>query len=171
MRTLKYMAGILLCVQILLVAGCVNNNKKQDETDRQYAVIDKSTGKTSDYLLNITNCKKISLDIITEWVNGCEDTNGYHAYIYSDPDSWDLFIYMPTAQTTFGDIKNSNIRIEIIESTLKIYITTNSSITHDKKSDELIIHFSAPTRGAWPSELNLYIDGKLINQASSDFSL
>lgn len=170
--------GILMTILLIatLISSCSSLEKQSSDdgvpnavTGEQYAVIDKSTGGISQYLLNITNCEAISLDVISEWVETCEDVDGYYDYIYSDSDSWDIFLYVPHAQELFGDIQNSDIEIEIIDNVLKIYIDTTNISRKEKKSDELIIHFLAPVRGSWPRASELYIDGSQIENLDTAF--
>lgn len=160
---------------VVLISGCSRLDRQsfssQDSViDKRYDVIDKSTGEVSQYLLTITNCGAISLDVITEWVGKCEAVDGYYDYIYSDPDSWDIFLYIPNAQELFGDIQNSNVEIEVTDSILKVYIDITDVSTKEKKSGELIIHLVAPLRGSWPIASELYVDGTRVERLSTTIS-
>ena len=39
------------------------------------------------------NIDEITVDKIKEWIDLCEPDGGYYQYIYSDLDSWDMFLY------------------------------------------------------------------------------
>ena len=164
----------ILFLFLFIFSGCsISNNTPNAPSqtkEGKYEVIERSTGRISPYLLNITNCEDISLDPITEWVNQCELTDGYHDYIYADPDSCDLFLYIPNAPEIFGDIQNKDIEIEVIDNVLKIYVQTSGVTTREKSSGELIIHIKAPLRGAWPNASELFIDEKQIENLTTSMS-
>ena len=165
---LSKLAFLFIAIFTFVCTGCTGIVHMLDSFRAQYAVSEKNSGKVSSYLLSITNCEAISLDVVTQWIEGCASSDGYYEYVYADPDSWDVFLYMPNAQKAFGDIQNNNVAIAIEDSVLKIYITTGEELPHEKASDQLILHIKAPDRGAWPSSTELYIDEKEVTLVDTE---
>ena len=139
-------------------------------SDNKYDVKIKGTNKKSSYLLNITNVEAIGLQGIGDRIDACENFAGFYGYVYADPDSCDFLIYMPAAREKIGDIGNKNVEISVVEPVLKVYVTNDKNTSHGKKSEELIIHLKAPSREAWPTAIELYINDEPIENISTDFS-
>ena len=108
--------------------------------------------------------EKSEIDIarITDWLAVCESSASYYQLVYSDLDSWDMFLYYSPKNGNFG---NNDFKFFVDRSTVNIFVA-NGELS-DTTVDYLLIRIQAPSRGAWPSSSELYIDGKKINVADS----
>jgi hypothetical protein len=131
--------------------------------DRDYSVKNHLTGKASDYKLRMSSPNEISLNPVDEWysdVNG----NGYACLIYSDPDSWDVFIAVPDRRAELSALTNDDIGIEIVGDILRVYIAQDNEPHLDAGlpiADKLI-HLKAPMRGAWPNRVEVFWNGEAL---------
>ena len=102
--------------------------------------------------------EEITIEKSEDWLASCLSTGVYYQYIYSDPDSWDMFIYFP--QSNGGNSYNI-FKFSVVDSIVNIYVTSDNS-NQSTNADYFIIRVQAPLRGAWPNASELYIDGKKI---------
>ena len=126
--------------------------KYSDITDRYYE--ETSNG----YKAAIYTKEEIEVEKIESWLASCKPSDKYNQYIYSDPDSWDIFIFYSPENT---DFIGYSFRFSVDGSVVKIYVTSDSSV--DNPQDYLLIRIQAPLRGAWPNSSELYIDGNKID--------
>lgn len=125
-----------------------------------YSVIDKDTGKPSNYLLRISTPEEIGLEPVTVWFSELSDGQGFSYYIYSDPDSWDVFLAVPAHQSAVSTLQNSDVSITVENSVLRVYIT--SDMDAQESDESRLIHFVAPARGAWPASVELVWNGTTL---------
>ena len=107
---------------------------------------------------------EIEIEEIKDWVDSCPSGENYYQYIYSDPDSWDMFIYYSPANDGF---KYSRVTFCVDDSTVKIYVTSIDS-PYDVKTDYILIRVQAPIRGAWPNSSELYVNDEKIEIKKRD---
>ena len=131
----------------------------------QYQVMEEETGTASPYMLNITDREAIGLDAVDTWLTGCApEGEGFQWLVYSDPDSWDAFFYLPKLQEQMGDLTNRDVTISVSKEdsgrVLCVYLYTSLGMTKEKTAEEQLLHFVAPVRGVWPNDARVYLDGK-----------
>ena len=126
--------------------------------------------KPRGYTVNPITHNEISNQAITRWLEETTDDSGYHDYIHSDPDSWDMLIYYPNANKTLEYVFYKYNKIEVVDSTAKVYLTKEFAASDSDVVKDLLFVVTAPERGAWPTKSELFIDGEPIPHISSDFS-
>ena len=128
------------------------------------------TNESNGYKVNQITYDEISVQSIKDWLDKSTDKTGYYEYVYSDPDSWDMLIYSPNINEKLEYVFYKYDKIEIVESTIKIYFTKEMAVYDSDVKKDFLFHLVAPTRGAWPAKSELFIDGKSITCISRDFS-
>ena len=128
------------------------------------------SNKLNGYTVNPITYSEISNQVIKDWIEKTTDDSGYHDYIYSDPDSWDMFVYQPNINGKLEYIFYRCDKIEIIDSTIKVYLTKEYAANDSDVVKDLLFMVTAPERGVWPTKSELFIDGKSINHMSAEFS-
>jgi len=108
----------------------------------------------------------ITAEKVASWLTACGKSEGYYQYIYSDPDSWDMFIYY---SPDVGRISSNGFKFSVVDSVVKVYVTNDGST--GAHADFILIRIQAPLRGAWPSTSELYVDDRKIDMQGSDFSV
>jgi len=106
--------------------------------------------------------EEITVDKIRNWLEDCEPNGQYYEYTYSDPDSWDMFIYYP-----FENKSNKlyeSFEFCIVDQTVEIYV--ESSTSEEPPSEYILIRIQAPFREAWPNKYELIIDGQKIEMGN-----
>lgn len=134
----------------------------------QYQVMEEETGAASSYMLNITDRDAIGLAAVDTWLAGCDrEVEGFQWLVYTDPDSWDAFFYLPKLQAQVGDLTNRDVTISVLEEdsgrVLCVYLHTRLDMTQEKTAEEQLLHFVAPARGVWPNDARVYLDGKELS--------
>ena len=109
---------------------------------------------------------EIDAERIVTWLDSCEPSEGYYQFIYSDPDSWDMFIYYSPEHGLFS---NDGFRffMDGSGSILHIFVTNNES---DETDDYMLIRIQAPLRGAWPNSSMLYLDSISIEMQDTSWA-
>jgi len=166
----KRITWLMAAVAVLLiVGGCAKEapaprgvnwsvSKHSDVTDRDYEEVD-------GYRAAFYDVDEIAIDRIRKWIDSCETTGGYHHYIYSDPDSWDMFIYYLVSE----EVQYSGFAFYIADSTVNVYVETDdASPAAEYNQDYVLIRVQAPMRAAWPSSSRLFVDGNEIDLSSED---
>jgi len=102
---------------------------------------------------------EIDVQRIIDWVDSCEKSEEYYQYIYSDSDSWDMFVYLTLSN---GNFSNTELKFFIDGSTVNIFVTNDDSA--DTTAEYILIRIQAPLRGAWPDSSTLYVDGICIEK-------
>lgn len=131
----------------------------------QYQVMEEETGTASSYMLNITDREAIGLAAVDTWLAGCDRAGeGFQCMIYSDPDSWDAFFYLPKLQEQVGDLTNRDVTISVRKEdsgcVLCVYLHTRLDMTKETMAEEQLLHFVAPVLSVWPNDARVYLDGK-----------
>jgi len=108
---------------------------------------------------------EIEPEKIKNWLASCEPAEGYYQYIYSDPDSWDMFIYYSPVN---GNFSGSNFKFSVDGSVVKVYVTNDG--LDNTSTDYILIRIQAPQRGVWPGASELYIDDNIIEMQNNQFT-
>ena len=89
--------------------------------------------------------EKSEIDImkIKDWLTSCESSERYYQLVYSDPDSWDMYIYYSPEN---GNFSNNDFKFFTDRSTVNIFVASGES--SDTTVDYLLIRIQAPLRGA-----------------------
>jgi len=158
----------------LCISGCRNNVK--DEAAAESFSVTKYSDATGQYYEEIDGYKAVlyekdelgtlfvtdskSIEKIESWLNSCEPGDGYHQYIYSDPDSWDMLIYYPCEYGKYS------FRFAVAGTAVKVYVV-DDDINYTHQADYILIRIQAPRTGVWASESELYVNGEKIKMETS----
>jgi hypothetical protein len=123
--------------------------------------------KTSGYQASICSYDDFSKET-QKWMDSCK-SSGYFEYINSDPDSWEMLLYYPGINSSHEPFIYGDIRLSLEASVLKVFITRKAASNNDRVDDDLIIHITAPSRGAWPNGSEMYIDGVAITCLGKEY--
>lgn len=178
----------LLILSTLLLSSCfglphIPGIAKNTSFPEEYQVKNQTNGKISTFGLNIATADEMG-DRVVGWVSGLTDKEGFQYLICSDPDSWDGYLFYPKKQPETQMLTNDQVAVEYVEHTLNVYVTTpcqestvpshkNISAEEQKSAEppkKWILHFAAPTFGAWPSDIRLYWNGSEVSCDSADIS-
>ena len=148
------------------------NSEQNGEQDIDWSVskYSESTEKyfeetASGYKAAFYDKDEIDVKTIENWLSSCMPASGYYQCIYSDPDSWDMFIYYSPENSSL--IANG-FRFAVVDSVVKINVQNDSSA--GAVTDYILIRVQAPLRGAWPNTSEFYIDGNRIEKQGDDFN-
>ena len=110
--------------------------------------------RAEDFTVNIAPADTMG-EWVTDWLEGLEPGSGFQYFVYTDPDSWDVYLYYPDRQTEIQALTAADLRLEVQDSVLCFYAT--SPALAETAADEVwIIHAAAPLLGTWPTEVALY---------------
>lgn len=164
-KSLKF--GVCLFIIILfLMGGCheqKNDNKKilNWSVSKYSKITEINYEETSDgYKGAFYNIEDISIDKIKSWIEICEQDGEYYHYIYSDPDSWDMFIYYPFENG--ANVSYNNFKFYIDDSIVKIYVDNYKASNKNEQCDYILIRIQAPSRGVCPNSSELFINDQQI---------
>lgn len=118
--------------------------------------------EVSNFGLNIAPADEMG-DWVTKWlerdiVNG----QGFQYYIYSDPDSWDVYLCYPDKQAEIQALTNKDIAVAVEDGVLTVYVTSQGAVEQLDETVTWVFHLKASPRGAWPSAVKLYWDGSEV---------
>ena len=105
---------------------------------------------------------EIEIEKINSWILSCAQAEGYYQFIYSDADSWDMFIYYSPYNMEFN-IKDFKFSVD--DSIVRVYVTSTEST--DASTDYMLFRIQAPLRGVWPTSSELYLNGIQIDKQDS----
>lgn len=95
---------------------------------------------------------------VAEWLDGIPqgaETQGYYEYIYSDSDSWEMFILWPRNCMGEGLTPDfDSMRFAIEDGVVQLHF--EGSIQTD--GPDLLLMVQAPRHGTWPTASALYVD-------------
>ena len=114
--------------------------------------------------------EEITIEKILDWLASCEPDDKFYQYVYSDPDSFDMFIYYSPVS---GAAAYNSLKFFVSESTIFINMTKDKNAAgvnpaYDKNADYFLIRVQAPQRGVWPNKSVLFIDGRLIGRYAAE---
>ena len=157
----RVIAVIMLLLSTLLFSACsggIHNpgNSREQYFPEEYQVKNRADGEISAFGLNIAPADEMG-DWVVDWVSSVTVGKGVQYFIYSDPDSWDVYLYYQEKQAEIQTLTNDDVAVEYSDGTLSVYVTANPAddILADEK-EKWILHFAAKPFGAWPSEIKLY---------------
>ena len=163
--SMKNITAIIICLCLVpCMSGCTNSiedksksnglsvSEYSEMTDRYYEET------SSGYKAAFYEKDEIEIEKIENWLTSCSSGENYYQYIYSDPDSWDMFLYYSPIDS---GIQYSGFSFTVDGSTVKIYMS-NDGTPNDANKDYLLIRVQAPLRGAWPNSSELYLDDKKL---------
>lgn len=153
----------MLVLSTLFFSACSESirdlgNSREQYFPEEYQVKNRTDGEISAFGLNIASADEMG-DWVVEWVSGVTAGKGFQYFIYSDPDSWDVYLYYPERQAETQMLTNDDVAVEYSDGILSVYVTTGreESISTDGE-ERWILHFAAKPFGAWPSKIKLYWD-------------
>lgn len=156
----RVIAATMLILNTLSLSACSGSlgNSKEQYFPEEYQVKNRDNGEISAFGLNIASADEMD-DWVVEWVSGVSVGQGFQYFIYSDPDSWDVYLYYPDEQAATQMLTNDDVAVEYSDGILSVYVTPcrEESISTDSE-EKWILHFAASPYGAWPSEVVLYWD-------------
>ena len=122
-------------------------------------------GPAEDFAVNIAPAEAMGT-WVTDWLEGLESGEGFQYFIYSDPDSWDLYLWYPEKQAEIQALSPEDVRLEVRDSVLQVYVTPGGA-AEPAGEEPWVIHIAAPFLGAWPTGAALYwgvaLDGEHSN--------
>ena len=149
-------AAFLVCFVLLFGLATCKNSMSATNFDTES---EKNYEETADgYRGALYKKEEITALEVKTWLDSCETEKKYYAYIWSDADSWDMFIYYAP-----GETKGYNLKFKIKESTLQVYLTTDTKNSAERL-EYALVRVEAPRSGAWPTDSELYVDNVSIEQ-------
>ena len=144
------MTIIIVCISLF---GCNNvsgsikwsESKHSDTTGKNYEEL-------QGYKAAFYSVEEITVDPIKQWLESCDTTTNHYQYANSDADSWEMYLYFPSDESTNYD----KLKFYLDESGLNIHVQTNQAT--EKNQDYLLILIQASPRGPWPTAAKLFID-------------
>jgi|GEM_PF-6213186 len=138
---------IWIIIAIAVVGGGVTAflllNKKPD-TAPKTELVDVETQRKSAFSMDVLKKDDIVNEKIKQWLEDSiskgVDTDKYYAIKNNADGNLNVYIYMPKAKEKIGDIDASNVKVTKAGSAVKLMITTDSKTTHEKASEDLILH-------------------------------
>ena len=140
-------------------------------------LIDKETGKSSAYSLEILQLENLEKQAVKNWVERnitSEKSYGSQVYytLYNNAGKdMDMYLFMPEAKEIIGNIIRSNVKVAESGTSLMIYIDTAEKIIYNKEAVDLILHIYANenSKQANAKTERLIINGKTYSDAGSTF--
>lgn len=130
-----------------------------------YLVCDHSTGKTSSEFGLYISQPNVMGSWVRTWLGTVNHYDGFQYYIYSDTDSWDVYLYFPDRSGDIAKLKNSDVTVELDEETgtLMAYVEyTGEPTPLPEGEDDWLLHFVANPKGKWPHYVRLFWNGEEI---------
>ena len=148
--------SIVIC---FFINGCTSNTNESEEINWSVSRHSEITGKDYEETLGFKaaflSVDEITVDRIKEWIDLCDLNDGYYHYINSDPDSWEMYIYYPSASATINIFK-----FHVTDSCVNVYV--ESGDIPAEKPDYILLLIQASSKGVWPSSSKLFIDDEEI---------
>lgn len=121
----------------------------------EYQVKNHTDGGISEFGLSIAPADEMG-DWVVDWLADVSAGDGFQYFVYSDPDSWDAYLCYP-ANHTLPLLTNDDVTVEVIDGSLKVYVTESTEGTAAAENTETwVLHFAANPRGVWPTGVELY---------------
>lgn len=157
----RLVVAILLVSTLFLSACSFNPKGKRNDEDPYFPEayqVDAINGEVSSFGLNIAPADEMD-DWVVDWMDQISTGDGFQYFVYSDPDSWDVYLCYPNNRMKVSMLTNDNIQVEFSGDTLKVYITENfDNIVPSDDAQDWVLHFVAHPFGTWPSRVELYWD-------------
>ena len=114
------------------------------------------------YKAAIYRKEEINIDKVINQLEAYVANGKYYHYIYSDPDSWDMYIYYPFING--ASIEYNGFKFFIDEGVVNVFVDSNGDLNIEQHNDYLLIRVQAPSRGIWPNSSELFIDNIRIDR-------
>jgi hypothetical protein len=161
---------IFMCFCLMFcVNGCKSSVEEPDKlstTKYSEATVKYYEETANGYKAALYGKDELVAEKIKAWVDSCPSGEKYYQYIYSDADSWDMFIYYFPAN---DELQYGGFNFSVDDSTVKINVTNDEPV-NAVKADYILIRVQAPMRGSWPNSSELYINGEKIEIQNGDLS-
>ena len=102
---------------------------------------------------------EVEIERIQRWLSSCEPSDMYYSFIFSDPESWNMYIYYSPENASFGA---GSFKFTIEEQIARVFVTTDNSSNVSR--DYILIRIQAPSRGIWPNSSKLFLDDIEVEQ-------
>jgi hypothetical protein len=167
----RLISAVLFIALIVLPSGC---GKGGNATGKIYwslskysEITDKKYEETSQgYRAAFYTLDEISVDRIKIWLDSCDQKGKYCQYIYSDPDSWDMFLYYQTdAKAQYDQMK-----FNVLKGCVNMHVKSSAASDAAIGQYYMLLRVQAPLRGSWPTSSRLFIDDSEISLCDSEFS-
>lgn len=161
---------LLVCVMIATVAVAILLWPENPAPTISHSMYSDATGlhyqEWNGYQAAVVERDFISAPRVLEWLDtlpAAAEGQGYYEFIYSDPDSWDMYIFWPAA----GMAKNAapaqgSMYFSISDSTVHLYFDSTS----DAEPADVLLVVQAPMREAWPTGSAVHIGDQTIQKYS-----
>lgn len=124
----------------------------------------------SEYEAELLNVEDYENTKLGEWIDTCDEEDGYYEYIISDPDSWELFIFINNFNKDLH-YETYTLNTKKVGSTLRVTIDKEFAVTESQVMEDILLYVSAPLIGARPTTIEVIVDGakmKKINGVHID---
>ena len=130
-----------------------------------YLVRDRKTGKTSSEFGLYISQPNVMGSWVKTWLGMVNRYDGFQYYIYSDTDSWDVYLFYPDRSGDIAKLKNSDVTVELEEETGTLMAYVEYSGTHTELQEgeaDWLLHFVANPKGKWPHYVRLFWNGEEV---------
>ena len=156
----KVLVVAMILLGILFLSACTDTVSRTDKEtntyfNEEYQVKNHSDGGISTFGLNIAPADEMG-DWVIDWLADVSAGDGFQYFVYSDPDSWDVYLYYPNSHIIHL-LTNDDVAVDFTDSALKVYVTESIEDTMSTEHTEhWILHFAATPRGVWSNRVDLY---------------
>lgn len=156
----KKLLVAMILFGVLFLSACSGTtqdtrNKAASYFAEEHQVKNYTDGEISAFGLNIAPADMMG-DWVVDWLSNVSTGDGFQYFVYSDPDSWDVYLYYPNNHAKIPLLSNDDVKVDFSDSSLKIYVTESVGETTTDDTKDWILHFASYPRGAWPSSVELY---------------
>ena len=155
----KLVVAMILFVALVLPACSDATQDTSNEAASYFAeeqqVKNETDGEISAFGLNIAPADTMG-DWVVDWLANVSIGDGFQYFVYSDPDSWDVYLYYPNNHAKIPLLTNDDVAVDFSDGSLKVYVTESIEETAADDTKDWILHFAAYPRGAWPTSVELY---------------
>ena len=161
---------VIISVLVYIILFGSSSDKKGDKMSG--VLLESGTDKPSGYAFQILSKQNITDAKLNAWIEEKMTSDNKEAYysLHNDASSGlDMYIFMPNASEKMGDIADSDIKVNVKDQVLQVYV--DSAKKHTKKSEDLILHIyliGDPTDTTAKSE-RLYINGSGVPCVGTSF--
>ncbi len=114
----------------------------------------------SGYKATVLDVKDYDETTLGEWINNCNQEDGYYEFIKLDPDRWEKYIYIRNYNSDLRYI-TYNTSLDINDSTIEIKTNSEDATDDGQVTTDILVYITAPMRDSWPNSSNVYVDGIL----------
>lgn len=111
------------------------------------------------YTVSLLNPNDYVDSKLNDWLENNDSTEGFYTYIYSDPASWEMYIYVKDYNKDLGYI-TYHPEVTIKDGTAIVTLTSRDAVNDDDVQKDILLVVTAPLRGAWPNQAQVIVDGE-----------